>query len=162
MLDPLLNAGVDKRSIDVYEFLGTEGLTYTYLVRSPFCVRPVKLTHNVPNCGYVISESSETAFYATDTGTLEGISEKDCELYLIEANHGEAELEARAAAKLEAGEYSYESAAAVNHLSKEKALDWLSQNMGPQSKYVFLHRHENREEVNNGGREDAEGIHQDF
>ena len=34
------------------------------------------------------------------------------------------------------------------HLSQEQALDWLYQNMGPKSQYVFLHGHEERGEGN--------------
>ena len=58
------------------------------------------------------------------------------------------ELEARARAKMEKGEFAYEVRAASNHLSQEQALDWLYQQMGLHSQYVFLHRH--REE-NHGG-----------
>ncbi len=152
MVEPLVNAGVDKSRIDVYEI---NEFAYLYY---GFSVRPVKLTHNVPNCGYEITESDEKLFYATDTGTLDGIICKNFDLYLIEANHIRAELEARAAEKMEAGEYAYEIRAAENHLSREQATEWLLENMGSKSSYEFLHQHIDREVGDNGNRKDAESI----
>lgn len=144
MVGPLLDAGVDKRVIDViqpdYPGETTRALCYNNLA----IVRPEVLTHDVPNCGWHISIGKETLFYATDTATLDGVEAKDYDLYLIEANHTREELEARAKAKLESGQYAYEYRAAANHLSQEQALDWLYQQMGPHSKYVFLHQHQER------------------
>ena len=80
-------------------------------------------------------------FFATDTGSLSGIEAKDYTLYLLEANHSRDELEARIKAKEAAGEFVYERRAARNHLSQEQAEDWLYQQMGPNSRYVFLHQH---------------------
>lgn len=141
MVRPLLEAGVDKRVIDVF----SPGDTYCYFYVC--AVTPEPLTHNVPNCGYHILAGRERLFYATDTGTLDGIDAKDYDLYLIEANHTRAELEARMAEKLEKGEFSYEAAAATNHLSREQAEDWIYQNIGPNGRYVFLHQHQEK----NGG-----------
>lgn len=143
MVKPLLDAGVDKRVIDVYEL----GRIYEY---GKLCaLSPVALTHNVPNCGYHISDMKcNRLFYATDTGTLDGIEAKGYDLYMIEANHTKAELEARMAEKIAAGEFSYEVNAARNHLSREQAEDWLYQQMKPNSKYVFLHQHVDRSSKN--------------
>lgn len=135
MMTPLLGAGVKKRAIDVYEpyFL------YNY---SFFNITPVPLVHDVPNCAYRIwDEDCFQLFYATDTGTLDGIVAKEYDLYLVEANHTKAEIEARAAEKLERGEFSYEARAAANHLSYEQVMDWLARNAGPNSRYVLLHQH---------------------
>lgn len=135
LLMPLLEAGVDKRVIDVYE---PDNL-FRY---DGFCeIVPVRLIHNVPNCGYRIFANGEKLFFATDTGTLEGITAKDYDLYLVEANHSQAEIEARYAEKREAGEFVYEYKAAANHLSREQAEDWLYRQMKPTSRYVFLHQH---------------------
>lgn len=154
MVEPLINAGVDKRVIDVYEI---EDDT-CYIYRPDFNVRPVRLTHDVPNCGYVIDMGGEKLFYATDTGTLDGITAKNYDLYLIEANHTRAEIEARAAEKEAAGEYAYEIRAAENHLSREQATEFLLANMGPNSSYEFLHQHVEREGGQYGSGEDAQGI----
>ena len=138
MVQPLVDSGVDKRKIDL--FYPEIGFVYSDLK-----VEPVVLFHNVPNCGYKITDAADKRlFYATDTGTLAGIEARNYDLYMVEANHAKAELEARMEAKLAAGEFSYEWSAAQNHLSREQALDWLYQNMGPNSQYVFLHQHEEK------------------
>lgn len=131
----------------------------TQLIRMPkekevlrtreYTIFPVDLVHDVPNCGWHIWTENERLFYATDTSTLDHIEAKDYDLYLIEANHTKAEIEARIADKRSRGEFAYEVRAARNHLSQEQALDWLARNAGPNSKYVFLHQH--REERNKDG-----------
>lgn len=127
---------MDKRRIDVLA-------PKKEVVYPDICyLTPEVLPHNVPNCGYHITVmGGERLFYATDTGTLDGIEAKGYDLYMVEANHTRADLEARMEAKRAAGEFSYEWAAARNHLSREQAEDWLYQQMGPNSKYVFLHQH---------------------
>jgi L-ascorbate metabolism protein UlaG (beta-lactamase superfamily) len=149
MVGHLLDAGVSKRMIDLYDL----GTGHFYGPRFPYSIEPEKLTHNVPNCGYrIFGPDWKSLFYATDTGTLDGITAKDYDLYLIEANHTQAEIEERAAAKQAAGEYAYEVEAAKNHLSQEQALDWIYQNIGTRGQYVFLHGHTEREEAPaNGG-----------
>lgn len=142
MVGPLLDAGVDKRVIDV--FGSGDTLCYWRLC----AVTPQILVHDVQNCGWHITtfqdKKDERLFYATDTATLDSINAPGYDLYLIEANHKRDELEARAKAKRDAGEYAYEYRAAANHLSEEQALDWLYQQMGPHSRYVFLHQHQER------------------
>lgn len=142
MVGPLLEAGVDKRVIDVFD-----PTIPAFLMYGPhFSIRPQLLSHDVPNCGYHMifyqkDQKTERLFYATDTGTLDGIDAPGYDLYMIEANYVEEELKARQTAKLAAGQYSYESRAAATHLSREQAEEWLYRNMGPNSKYVFLHQH---------------------
>lgn len=140
MVGPLLVAGVDKRRIDVFD----PDIPAFEMYGDLCSIRPERLTHNVPNCGYHILSNGERLFYATDTGTLDGIEARGYDLYMVEANHTRAELEARMEAKRAAGEFSYEWAAAQNHLSKEQAEDWLYQQMGPNSKYIFLHQHQDK------------------
>jgi len=108
---------------------------------------PVFLHHNTLNCGYKLTVGDESLFYATDTGSLEEIEAKDYDLYMVEANHTVAEIEARAAEKAAAGEFAYEVRAAQNHLSYEQATDWLVKNMGKKSLWIPMHGH-----VNNGGK----------
>lgn len=149
MVPHLLEAGVDPRNIDLYEI--NPEVDYTYVTLG-IRVRPERLDHNVQNCGYHISNwtRDDWLFYATDTGSLDGISARGYDLYLVEANHVEAELKLRMEAKLEAGEFAYESAAAQNHLSWEKAIDWLHDNMGPNSIWIPMHGHKEK-----GGEEDG-------
>lgn len=142
MVRPLMEAGVDKRVIDVYD-----PELPAYMMYGPhISIRPQRLVHDAPNCGYHMiftpeHEKRERMFYATGTAALDGVEAKDYDWYLIEANHTREELEARARAKLEKGEFAYEVRAAANHLPREQALDWLYQQMGPHSQYVFLHQH---------------------
>lgn len=139
MVKPLLEAGVNKRVIDVFD------PHHIYAYSGIGEIIPEPLAHNVPNCGYhIFTFSLERLFYATDTGTLDGIEAKCYDLYMIEANHAKKELEARRDAKIVAGEFSYEVEAERNHLSREQAEDWLYQQIGPNSKYVFLHQHVDR------------------
>lgn len=137
MVGPLLDAGVDKYLIDVFEL--DKPQLYSC---NGFSVMAYALVHDAPNCAWRISNGREAVFYATDTGTLDGIEAKNYDLYLIEANHTQAEIQARAAEKMERGEYSYEQRAAACHLSYEQAMDFLARNAGPRSKYVLLHQHE--------------------
>lgn len=155
MIPFLIEAGVDKRSIDLihpnqwYSYFGI-GLIQAFLT-----------PHNVPNCGWKIIENSNTLIYATDLGYIpDGLAAKGYDFYLIEANHREAEIEARAAAKLEAGEFSYETAAAQNHLSYEQAIEWLATQMGPRSIWVPMHEHKEKER--NGDGREADDLQQDY
>ncbi len=157
MVPHLLEAGVDKRMIDVH--------TPDVCVNYPGFVTlmPFSLIHDVPNCGWRIipcrlfwtatrgacTERAEPIFYATDCATLDGIEAKNYSLYLLESNHTKAEIEARIGDKQSRGEFAYEVRAARNHLSQEQANEWLARNAGPNSKYVFLHQH--REERNKDG-----------
>jgi hypothetical protein len=149
MVEPLLEAGVSKRVIDVAE----PGIGNAYDFGS---VVAEETPHNVPNCAWLIwllkggaarerlMDEIERVFYATDAANLDDVQAPGYDWYFIEANHGEAEIEARIAAKLEAGEFAYEAAARENHMSEEQAMAWLKENMGPNSRYVLLHQHEDK------------------
>lgn len=137
LVKPLIEAGIPKKNIDVYEI----GKIYDY---KAFKVSPIKLYHNVPNCGYRIFANGEKAIYATDTEHLQGITAKDYDLYMIEANYTDEDLQERINAKLEAGEYCYELNVASRHLSHEQASEWLMENMNFHSEYVFLHGHKDK------------------
>lgn len=132
----LISCGVSKKNIDVLEI----GKIYDYKL---FKVSPIKLYHNVPNCGYRLYMNGEKALYATDTGTLDGIEAKGYDLYLIEANHTEEEIQERIRRKEESGEFVYEYEAMKNHLSKERCDEFLLNNM-IDGEYVYLHQHKDR------------------
>lgn len=151
MVHALLAALVRPQQIDVFD-IDTWG-QYNGSMR--LFISPTKLTHNADNCGWRIIYGSESLFYATDTGTLDGIEAKSYDLYMVEANHTRAELEARLAEKQAAGEYAYEWSAAQNHLSYEQAVEWLTANMGPNSLWVPMHGHKEKEVSVNAGAEDA-------
>lgn len=137
LANELVEAGVSWRNIDVLEV----GKVYDYEV---FKVSPVKLYHNVPNCGYRLFMNGEKVIYATDTGHLQGITAKGYDLYMIEANYTDDDLQRRIDEKLAAGEYCYELNVANRHLSHKQASEWLMDNMGEKSEYVFLHAHQEK------------------
>lgn len=142
MVKPLVDAGVGKDAIDVAEPTPPGNTSKALSYQNFAIVSPQPTQHNVKNCAWKIYIGKEWLFYATDCSTLDGIEAKDYDLYMIEANHTKKEIAERIAAKDAAGVYSYEREAARNHLSREQAMDWLAQNMGANSKYVFLHQHQ--------------------
>ena len=142
LVPSLVQAGVPFRCIDVCTF--TDGLAY-YNSSNGIGIWPFALYHDVENCGYKIRINDELALYATDTGSMDGVSAPDFDLYMIEANHTEAEIAERIQRKTENGEFIYEYRAATGHLSREKAERWLAENATPgKSRVVFLHGHEER------------------
>ena len=137
LADSLDRIGVSKDTVDIAR--PEEGCYLRY--GADFYVGCEAIPHDVPNCCWHILRGGERAFYATDCGTLDGIKAHGYDLYLIEANHTQAELAARLAEKEAAGKYAYERRSAAVHLSQEQALDWLAENATANSLYVFLHQH---------------------
>lgn len=130
----LLQCGVSIHNIDSLEI----GRIYDY---STFKVSPVKLYHDVDNAGWRVFQNAEKAIYMTDTVTLEGITAKNYDLYLVEANYITEELKERIRSKEAAGEYVYEYRVRNVHLSKEKADEWLLENIGENSEAIYIHQH---------------------
>lgn len=138
LLSELLQCGVSIHNIDVLEI----GRIYDY---KAFKVSPVKLYHDVDNNGWRVFRNAKKAIYMTDTVTLEGITAKNYDLYLVEANYITEELEERIMSKEAAGEYVYEYRVKNVHLSKEKADEWLLENIGENSEAVYIHQHVEKE-----------------
>ena len=131
----LVDCGVKKTNIDILQ----SGHLYNF---GSVIVEPIKLFHDVLNFGYKLYIGGEKLMYATDTNSLDGIEAKDFDIYMIEANHTEKEIEERIVEKLRMGEYPYEQKARSNHLSKEKADNFIYDNIGQKGVYVYLHTHE--------------------
>jgi Metal-dependent hydrolases of the beta-lactamase superfamily III len=136
MAEPLVATGIPARQIDVYEANGTR---YDY---GAFALSAFPLPHNVPNCGYKLEINGKRILYATDTNAMEHVEAKGFDLYMLEANYTESDIVERIKAKQAAGQYCYEWDVLQNHLSLEKANNWLYGQMGPKSEYVFIHQHE--------------------
>ena len=134
LLKPLLECGVSRNNIDVLEI----GTKYDYKL---FKIMPIKLYHDVSQCGYRVLFDDYKVIYITDTNTVEGISAKNYDLYLIEANYDEDEMQERIKKKQQECQYVYEFRAKDNHLSKQQASQFLLENMGQNSEYVFMHEH---------------------
>ena len=131
-VDDLVQCGV--KNIDTYQI----GKVYDYKI---FKVSPIKLYHDVPQCGYRIFADNKKVLYATDTAHLRGISAKGYDLYMLEANYEQDALQARIRAKEENGGYIYEYTLPDRHLSKEQTDEFIFENMGENSKYIYLHEH---------------------
>lgn len=136
LIRELMNCGVPHRNID-YSVCGQ---VYNYVA---FKISPVQLYHDVDNCGWRIFDNitGEKAIYMTDTATVQGISAKGYNLYLIEANYSENEIVERIKTKEEAGQYVYEYRVLKTHLSKEECDAWLLDNMDDNSEAVYIHQH---------------------
>lgn len=141
MVTPLLEAGIHPFAIDIVTPSEPGETSRALIYNGLAIIAPVPLIHDVPNCGWHIHRGKESLFYATDTSTLDHVEANGYDWYLLEANHTQAEINARIEDKLSRGEFAYEVRAAQNHLSQEQALDWLARNAGPNSRYVFLHQH---------------------
>ena len=147
LTEELVRCGVDKKNIDVLE----AGKLYDY---KQFKLSPVTLYHDVPNFGYRLFMNGKKLFYATDTNTLEGILAKDYDLYMVEANYTDEEIQKRIEEKRAKGEYAYETGVIHSHLSKKKCDDFIYSNIGRNGRYIYLHQHEER--TNGNKRTDTE------
>lgn len=133
LLQELLDLGISKKRIDVYKI----GEKYAYT--DTLSVQPIKLYHDVPQCGYRVLIDGYKCIYCTDTNTLDGIKAENYDFYFIEGNYeNEQELHERAYTDY------YENRVKATHLSKEYATNWLLDNMGTNSVYVWMHEHKER------------------
>ena len=138
MVPYLVSAGVSPTVIDIYAPLF--GCVYAY-DKCRILISAFPLYHDVENCGYRITRDGVQILYATDTCSLDHVTAPNYDLYLIEANHTEAELAERIQRKAEAGEYIYEHRVEYTHLSRESADAWLAMNAGRKSEVIYLHQH---------------------
>lgn len=103
------------------------------------------LIHDVENVGYIVKitggDNDGTAMYATDTHHIP-IAAPNLDLYMIEANFTQEDIQRRIAEKTESGAFAYEGRVLQSHMSMETAVEWLQENADPyNSKIVFLHGH---------------------
>lgn len=156
LVKPLVDLGIRPGQIDVLD----DGFFYRY---PGVFLEPVPLVHDVPNCGYKLHFGGKLPkspymvhiLYATDTVNLNGVSAKDYDLYLLEANYQEDEIETRIRRKKESGEYAYERRVLKTHLSKAACDDFIARNAGPNSQFIYLHEH--REDDRNVEQSNSDG-----
>ncbi len=135
LLQSVLACGVPKWRVDIY----SPNIKNRYSNSLELTMIPTK--HNVTNCAYKIGIDGEKIFYATDCNNLDGIDAKGYDLYMIEANYEDEEIQQRIAEKEANGQYAYEYQVLNNHLSKQKADKFIGENAGVNSRYVYLHGH---------------------
>lgn len=120
------------KNIDVYEV----GELYDY---GAFKISPIKLYHDVKNCGYRIFKGYHKAIHCTDTAHLNGIEAIGYNLYAIEHNYNEDTIH-ESIAKIEAsGGFAYQKGAINTHLSEQKARDFIYKNAIGDHKIIRLH-----------------------
>ena len=122
------------KNVDVYEI----GKLYDY---SQFQISPVKLYHDVNNCGYRIFKDGIKIFHATDTCTLDGISAKEYDLYALEHNYDEETVWDNIKAIEDSGGFAHQRGAINSHLSEQQAKEFFFRNMKESSKLIRLHEH---------------------
>lgn len=155
MVPALVEAGVDKRNIDVLSPDCWYTVCWDTFGENAVKISPFDTIHDAPNCGWRIWRGQQDSiFYATDLRSLGGIEAKGYGVYLLEANYREADLQDRLNEKLDAGEFAYETRAQFTHLSWEQAMEWLKENMAKYSVWVPMHQHKERE-TNDGREENA-------
>lgn len=138
LVQELLNCGVAKKNIDVLNI----GNLYNY---SLFKIMPIKAYHDVPNCGYRIFVNDKKILYITDTNTLDGISAKNYDLYLVEANYDDIELKNKIENKIENEEFAYEIRVEKTHLSKKQCNEFFIENAKTDSVLIYMHEHKEKE-----------------
>jgi len=111
-------------------------LLYNY---GSFSISPVKLSHDVPNCGYRIILNDYKIIHMTDSASLEGITAKGYDLMAIEANYDADTIWERIALKESKGEFAYERGSINTHLSFQDANDWIYKNKGENTEILRLH-----------------------
>ena len=122
------------KNVDVYEI----GKLYDY---GQFQISPVKLYHDVNNCGYRIFKDGTKIFHATDTCTLDGISAKEYDLYALEHNYDEETVWDSIKAIEDSGGFAHQRGAINSHLSEQQAKEFFFRNMKESSKLIRLHEH---------------------
>lgn len=108
----LQNAGVPLRQITI--------TTPDRWYDTGYCfVKACETKHNVRNCCWHIwFNDGSKVFYATDMGNLNGITAPYYDLYLVEANYRDEEIQAKIAEKKVNGEYIYEKRVLRDHMRK--------------------------------------------
>ena len=102
-------------------------------------------------------EDDGTAMYATDTHHIP-IAAPDLDLYMIEGNYTQEDIQRRIAEKTESGAFMYEGRVLQSHMSMETAVEWLRENADPyKSRIVFLHGHIEEKEAAESG--EPETVH---
>jgi hypothetical protein len=152
MVSMLVDAGVQKKNIAVFEFDKSYGLQVSGTEGYKFEMFP--LFHDVENAGFKIDIFRKgRAFYATDTSKI--LTEaKDYDLYLVEANYEDEEAQERIDQQIIDGkDFIHEYKAMRNHMSEKDAIDFITANAGAKSEYVLMHVHEAKEDKGDGSRD---------
>lgn len=134
--DRLTDIGINRANIDV---LGA-GKVYDYKM---FKVSPFILFHDVKNYGLRIFDKGKKVLYATDTKSINHITAKGYNLFLLEGNYSEKKISENLKNAKDSWEIYYCQRAQETHLSIEQASDFLMDNMDGNSHYRLIHTSKN-------------------
>ena len=113
------------------------GKLYNY---GAFKISPVKLYHDVENCGYRIFTENYKIFHATDTAHLQGITAKNYDLYAIEHNYDEWKAQNAIDEARKERKYCHAIGSIETHLSWQQAREFINQNKKENSEILELHQ----------------------
>lgn len=94
-------------------------------------IEPFDLFHNVHNVGYVLrfmeGDNVCQVVHATDTYSMpDNLNTIDFDYYCIEFNHDEEIIQREIETSKELGEFSHKEKSVINHMSFQRANQWLS------------------------------------
>ena len=124
------------KNIDVLEI----GKLYNY---GAFKISPVKLYHDVENCGYRIFAENYKIFHATDTAHLQDITAKNYDLYAIEHNYDQWKAQNAIDEARKERKYCHAIGSIETHLSWQQAREFINQNKKENSEILELHQSKN-------------------
>lgn len=102
-------------------------------------IETFELFHDVANIGYKIISNGYKIIHATDTSKIDHVEAKDFDLYAIEHNYDEEDINQRIQTKVNAGIFAYEIRTLDSHLSFQKAQDWINKQKKASSEIIRLH-----------------------
>lgn len=76
---------------------------------------------------------------------MDGIKAKNYDLYLVEGNYDEEEIQKRILEKEREGLFVNEYRTIQTHLSIQETTNWLVENMGDNGIYELIHQHKEKE-----------------
>lgn len=101
-----------------------------------FTLLPFEVKHDVTNYGFLIKDniSNHKLVYITDCGDIPNIQLKDIDTFLIESNYNQDWLDE----KLELEVKDIRNLRGIGHLSVQKAIQFLKDNVNYNTKFIFL------------------------
>lgn len=99
-----------------------------------------ELVHDTPNYAIHIDYNNEKMLYVVDTADISHIEAKAYDMYCIEANYNDEVLKKHIEECNDKNKLYYLNRVSRTHLSEMKARDFLIENMGANSSYLYLHK----------------------
>lgn len=138
LVESLLDCDVQKKNIIVIR-------TGKWYDVNLFKCMLQEIPHDVPNVAIHIEKDGEKLIYATDTNSLENVTAKNYNYYLIEGNYKEEELQQRKEEHIKNGEFVIENRIENSHLSYEQCMKYFMENCADYSVLEVMHQHKDND-----------------